>query len=62
MFFNIFLFCFYSEILRGEGLFKKERGGGVFEVGGWYPNAYDDLQRKDQNVEMRYNNNYNTVY
>ena len=37
MFFNIFLFCFYSEILRGEGLFKKERrggaGGGVFEVG-----------------------------
>ena len=45
MFFNIFLFCFYSEILRGEGLFKKERrgggggggggagGGGVFEGG-----------------------------
>ena len=36
MFFNIFLFCFYSEILRGEGLFKKERrggAGGVFEVG-----------------------------
>ena len=42
MFFNIFLFCFYSEILRGEGLFKKERRGGgggrggvggVFEVG-----------------------------
>ena len=29
MFFNIFLFCFYSEILRGEGLFKKERGGGA---------------------------------